>query len=111
MGMRGGRGFEVEMRPSGIALVTFNQPDRLNSMTQSLKRDLVETMQQAQLDDAVRVVVFTGSGRAFCAGDDVAGGYQAHAEPAQVPALVGRSEERRVGKEGGSRGSACPSKT
>jgi len=89
MGMRGGRGFEVEMRPSGIALVTFNQPDRLNSMTQSLKRDLVETMQQAQLDDAVRVVVFTGSGRAFCAGDDVAGGYQAHAEPAQVPALVG----------------------
>src|SRR5262249_11491019 len=89
MGMRGGRGFEVEMRPSGIALVTFNQPDRLNSMTQSLKRDLVETMQQAQLDDAVRVVVFTGSGRAFCAGDDVAGGYQALAEPAQVPALVG----------------------
>src|SRR5215510_9720740 len=41
MGMRGGRGFEVEMRPSGIALVTFNQPDRLNSMTQSLKRALV----------------------------------------------------------------------
>jgi len=77
------------MRASGIALITFNQPDRLNSMTQSLKRDLVETMQQAQLDDAVRVVVVTGSGRAFCAGDDVSGGYQAHGEPAQVPALAG----------------------
>ena len=89
MGMRGGRGFEVEMQASGIALVTFNQPDRLNTLTQSLKRDLVETMQQAQLDDAVRVVVFTGSGRAFCAGDDVGGGFEAHAEPLQVPALAG----------------------
>src|SRR5215472_12385790 len=59
LGTRGGRGFEVEMRASGIALITFNQPDRLNSMTQSLKRDLVETM------------------------------HQAHGEPAQVPALAG----------------------
>lgn len=89
MGTKGGRGFEVEVRAPGIALVTFNRPERLNSMTQSLKRDLVETMQQAQLDDAVRVVVFTGTGRAFCAGDDLAGGDQAHGEPAQVPALVG----------------------
>lgn len=62
MGTKGGRGFEVEVRAPGIALVTFNRPERLNSMTQSLKRDLVETMQQAQLDDAVRVVVFTGTG-------------------------------------------------
>jgi 2-(1,2-epoxy-1,2-dihydrophenyl)acetyl-CoA isomerase len=89
MGMIGGRGFELELRAPGIALVTFNRPERLNSMTQSLKRDLLETIQQAQFDDAVRVVVFTGTGRAFCAGDDLAGGYQAHGEPAQVPALVG----------------------
>lgn len=89
MGMIGGRGFELELRAPGIALVTFNRPERLNSMTQSLKRDLLETIQQAQLDDAVRVVVFTGTGRAFCAGDDLAGGYQANGEPAQVPALVG----------------------
>jgi len=87
MGMTGGRGFEVEMRASGIALVTFNQPDRLNTLSQSLKRDLVETIHQAQLDGAVRVVVFTGSGRAFCAGDDVGGGFDAHAEPLQAPAL------------------------
>ena len=89
MGIIGGRGFELELRAPGIALVTFNRPERLNSMTQSLKRALLETIQQAQFDDAVRVVVFTGTGRAFCAGDDLAGGYQAHGEPAQVPALVG----------------------
>jgi len=67
------RGFEVAMRDPGIALITFNQPERLNGMTQALKRDLVETIAQAQMDDGVRVLVVTGSGRAFSAGDDISG--------------------------------------
>jgi 2-(1,2-epoxy-1,2-dihydrophenyl)acetyl-CoA isomerase len=67
------RGFEVVLHDPGIAGITFNQPDRLNGMTQAMKRDLVETILQAQMDDAVRVVVFTGSGRAFSAGDDISG--------------------------------------
>ena len=67
------RGFEVAIHDPGIAVMTFNQPERLNGMTHHLKRDLVETLLQAQMDDAVRVVVFTGSGRAFSAGDDISG--------------------------------------
>ena len=67
------RGFEVALEPSGIALIQFNQPERLNGLMQPIKRDLVETLLQAQLDDRVRVVVFTGSGRAFSAGDDITG--------------------------------------
>ena len=67
------RGFELAMHDPGIAVITFNQPERLNGMTQGMKRDLVETLLQAQMDDAVRVVVFTGSGRAFSAGDDITG--------------------------------------
>jgi 2-(1,2-epoxy-1,2-dihydrophenyl)acetyl-CoA isomerase len=67
------RGFEVALHDPGIALVTFNQPDRLNGMTQGLKRDLVEVLTEAQMDDAVRVVVITGSGKAFSAGDDISG--------------------------------------
>jgi len=86
--VRRGCGFDVELRDPGIALVTFNEPDRLNGMTQALKRDLLETIQQAQMDDAVRVLVFTGTGRAFCAGDDLAGGYQS-AEPELTSALPG----------------------
>ena len=85
---RRGRGFDIELRDPGIALVTFDEPDRLNGMTQALKRDLVETIQQAQMDDAVRVLVFTGTGRAFCAGDDLAGGYQS-AEPELTRPLPG----------------------
>src|SRR4249919_465890 len=67
------RGFEVTLHNPGIARITFNQPDRLNGMTHHLKRDLVETLIQAQMDDAIRIVVFTGSGRAFSAGDDISG--------------------------------------
>jgi 2-(1,2-epoxy-1,2-dihydrophenyl)acetyl-CoA isomerase len=67
------RGFEVAMHDPGIAVITLNQPDRLNGTTQAMKRDLVETVTQAQMDDAVRVIVITGSGRAFCAGDDMSG--------------------------------------
>src|SRR5258706_7454062 len=71
--MRFGRftGFEATRHEPGIALLQLDQPERLNGMTQALKRDLVETLLQAQMDDSVRVVVFTGSGRAFSAGDDI----------------------------------------
>src|SRR5216683_822660 len=67
------RGFEVAVHDPGIAVLTFNQPERLNGLTPHAKRDLVETLLQAQMDDAIRVVVFTGAGRAFSAGDDITG--------------------------------------
>jgi 2-(1,2-epoxy-1,2-dihydrophenyl)acetyl-CoA isomerase len=67
------RGFEVSLHDPGIALIRFNEPDRLNGLRPGTKRDLVETLLQAQMDDAVRVVLITGSGRAFSAGDDITG--------------------------------------
>ena len=73
METRNFRGFEVVLHDPGIALVTLNQPDRLNGMTQGMKRDLVEVLTEAQMDDAVRVIVLTGSGKAFSAGDDISG--------------------------------------
>jgi len=67
------RGFDLALHDPGLALITLNQPERLNGMTQDMKRDLCEVLLQAQMDEAVRVVVFTGSGRAFSAGDDISG--------------------------------------
>jgi len=67
------RGFDVATSPSGVTTVTFNQPDHLNGTTQATKRDLTEALVQMQMDDRVRVVVITGSGRAFSAGDDMTG--------------------------------------
>src|SRR3954453_11069975 len=67
------RGFEVTTTPDGVATVTMNEPEHLNGTTQPMKRDMTEAFTQFQMDDAVRVVVVTGSGRAFCAGDDMTG--------------------------------------
>lgn len=67
------RGFAVELHDPGVAVVTMNEPDRLNGQTGPMKRDMTEFFLGAQMDDAIRVVVVTGSGRAFSAGDDMTG--------------------------------------
>ncbi len=64
-------GFELSLKEPGIAWFQFNTPERLNGMTTAIKRDLIEAVTQAQMDNRVRVLVFTGTGRAFCAGDDL----------------------------------------
>ena len=52
----------------GIARITLNRPDRLNSFTKAMHAELAEAL--ANLGDA-RVVVLTGAGRGFCAGQDL----------------------------------------
>src|SRR5260221_7164158 len=80
-------GLRSELHGHGVLVVTFTAPERLNALTQAMKRDLIELITRVQMDDAVRVVVFTGEGRAFCAGDHL-GGYQdaAPASVAKIPA-------------------------
>ena len=62
------QGFDIETTGPGISVVTFNRPERLNAMGSSTRRDLVEILRIAQLDDEVRVIVLTGTGRGFVAG-------------------------------------------
>ena len=64
-------GFTTATHPPGILVVTLDRPARMNALTQAMKRDLIELTTAAQMDDAVRVVVFAGAGKAFCAGDDL----------------------------------------
>ena len=45
------RGFEVALQGRGIAVITMNQPERLNGMTQGMKRDMIEILTEAQMDD------------------------------------------------------------
>jgi len=56
---------------SGIATVTLNRPDKLNATTASMLALLQEKLALAAGSDAVRAVVLTGSGRGFCAGQDL----------------------------------------
>ena len=55
----------------GVATVTLDRPDALNALTVPLKEALVEAFRAFASDDAVRAVVLTGAGRAFCAGQDL----------------------------------------
>ncbi|MGE0379055.1 MAG: enoyl-CoA hydratase [Planctomycetaceae bacterium] len=55
----------------GIATITLNRPDRLNAITKELEDELFAAMQRAEQADDVRVIVFTGAGRGFCAGADL----------------------------------------
>jgi 2-(1,2-epoxy-1,2-dihydrophenyl)acetyl-CoA isomerase len=105
------RGFDITLHHPGIALITFNQPERLNGMTHHMKRDLVETLVQAQMDDAVRVVVFTGSGRAFSAGDDITGrGATADAARPLMPDIP-RGHHNAIGTYNGLRTLSQPLNT
>ncbi len=79
-------GFEIELRDPGIAWITFNRPDAMNAMNPPMKRDLVESLLQAQMDGSIRVVVFTGTGRAFIAGDDLKS-YQRAGDATLVPPI------------------------
>lgn len=55
----------------GIATLTLNRPDKLNAFTQAMLDRWAWALDEAQRDPAVRVLVVTGAGRAFCAGGDV----------------------------------------
>jgi len=56
---------------NGIATICLNRPDSLNSFCQKLRLDLLKAIQTAEADDAVRVIIFKGAGRGFCAGADL----------------------------------------
>jgi enoyl-CoA hydratase len=53
------------------AWITLNRPQAMNSLTPTLVKELGEALDRANADDAVRVLVVTGAGRAFCAGADL----------------------------------------
>jgi enoyl-CoA hydratase/carnithine racemase len=56
----------------GIATLTLNRPDKLNALSRPMIGEIVSTLDTLEADDSVRAVIFTGAGRAFCAGADLA---------------------------------------
>jgi enoyl-CoA hydratase/carnithine racemase len=58
----------------GVATITLHRPEKLNAFTPVMAAELARAAAAADADDAVRVVVVTGAGRAFCAGADLAAG-------------------------------------
>ncbi len=59
---------------NGLAVATFNRPDRMNTFNSAMIADLLALFDLTDADDGVRAVILTGSGRAFCAGADLGSG-------------------------------------
>lgn len=59
---------------AGVMTITLNRPDKLNAFTGTMMAELIAAFDAADADDAVRAVVVTGAGRAFCAGADLSQG-------------------------------------
>ncbi len=54
----------------GVRTISLNRPDCLNAMNRQLIDDVAQAFDDANTDQATRAIIFTGEGRAFCAGDD-----------------------------------------
>jgi len=66
---------QIRVEVSGaVATITLHRPDRMNAYTARMGTELFGAMHELDIDDAVRAIVVTGAGKAFCAGADLAGG-------------------------------------
>ena len=75
----------------GIARLTLNRPDRLNSFNDAMHAEVRDVLARVKADASVRVLLLTGAGRGFCAGQDL--GDRAVA-PGDAPVDLGASIER-----------------
>ncbi len=58
-------------RDKNVGIIKLNRPKRLNAITVDLLRDFIEQLAVARRDESVAVVILTGTGRSFCAGEDL----------------------------------------
>jgi enoyl-CoA hydratase/carnithine racemase len=87
----------------GIATITLNRPDKLNAFTTQMMSDMIAAFDHTDADDAVKAVIVTGAGRAFCAGADLSAGgatfdYAKSADPKRLEARI-----EGVQRDGGGR--------
>jgi len=61
----------IDQDENGITTVTFNRPDKKNALNPVLHNEMLNIMNELEFDDSTRVVILTGAGDSFCAGQDL----------------------------------------
>lgn len=64
----------------GIATITLYRPDKMNAFTGRMMHEIISALDATDADDNVKVVIFTGAGRAYCAGADLSSGGETFAK-------------------------------
>jgi enoyl-CoA hydratase/carnithine racemase len=80
----------------GVAVITLNRPEVRNAIDDEMRQDLVAMLDQVTRDNAIRALVLTGAGKAFCAGGDIRGMRERMAAPAGQVAFNGWSRQQRT---------------
>ncbi len=78
--------YEVD---DGVALLTLDRPDQLNAFTTRMCFEMLDALDRVDADPAVRALVVTGEGRAFCAGADLSAGAESF-DPSSLPGAAAR---------------------
>ena len=80
----------------GVAVVTLNRPDKHNAINDALRCDLMQVLEWAERDPAVRALILTANGKGFCAGGDIAGMRDRLEAPQGRVAINGWQRQRRT---------------
>jgi enoyl-CoA hydratase/carnithine racemase len=80
----------------GIATLTLDRPDKRNAMSDEMRTQFIEALDRVAADHAIRALVLTGAGKAFCAGGDIAGMQRRMNAPAGEVGFNGWHRQQRV---------------
>ncbi|WP_217906629.1 enoyl-CoA hydratase/isomerase family protein [Bordetella genomosp. 11] len=80
----------------GVAVITLNRPEVRNAIDDEMRQDFIAMLDQVTRDSAIRALVLTGAGKAFCAGGDIRGMRERMAAPAGQVAFNGWSRQQRT---------------
>ncbi len=61
----------IEREPEGVTFVILNRPEKRNAMSPELHREMCEALEALEIEDATKIVVITGAGESFSAGQDI----------------------------------------
>lgn len=81
---------------SSIVTITFNRAEKRNAMSDEMRSEFIDALEAVAADKAIRALVLTGAGKAFCAGGDIAGMQRRMSAPAGEVAFNGWHRQQRV---------------